>query len=202
LGNNISSEVYIPPLPSPLPPSSQTHNSKKFSESALLGIVLSGCAIGFMMIAFLMLFCCSSKERDRNDGLKPRKGKLMKKKKRVPTETQEERDGRITFFEGSTLAFDLEDLLRASAEVLGKGTFGTTYKAALEDSTTVVVKRLKEVSVGKRDFEQLMEVVGNIRHENVAALRAYYYSKDEKLMVYDHFSRGSLSTLLHGMCNS
>ncbi|KAJ8452731.1 hypothetical protein Cgig2_005067 [Carnegiea gigantea] len=197
-GNNISSEVSIPPLPSPLPPSSQSHSSNRFSESALLGIVLSSCAIGFMMIALLMLFCCSNKERDRNDGLKPRKGKTTKKKKRVPTETQEERDGRITFFEGSTLAFDLEDLLRASAEVLGKGTFGTTYKAALEDSTTVVVKRLKEVSVGKRDFEQLMEVVGNLRHENVAALRAYYYSKEEKLMVYDYFSRGSLSTLLHG----
>ena len=56
--------------------------------------------------------------------------------------------------------------------------------------------------MGKRDFEQLMEVVGNLRHENVAALRAYYYSKEEKLMVYDYFCRGSLSTLLHGMHNS
>ncbi|RVX04239.1 putative inactive receptor kinase [Vitis vinifera] len=91
-----------------------------------------------------------------------------------------------------------EDLLRASAEVLGKGTFGTTYKAILEDATTVVVKRLKEVSVGKREFEQQMEVVGNIRHENVVELRAYYHSKDEKLMVYDYYSLGSVSTILHG----
>ncbi|KAL0304372.1 UNVERIFIED_CONTAM: putative inactive receptor kinase [Sesamum radiatum] len=77
------------------------------------------------------------------------------------------------------------------------GTFGTTYKAALEDSTTVAVKRLKEVIVGKRDFEQQMEVVGNIRHENVAPLRAYFYSKDEKLMVYDYYNQGSVSALLH-----
>ncbi|PQP95464.1 hypothetical protein Pyn_22072 [Prunus yedoensis var. nudiflora] len=100
-------------------------------------------------------------------------------------------------FEGSNLAFDLEDLLRASAEVLGKGTFGTTYKAALEDATTVVVKRLKEVSVGKKEFEQQMEIVGSIRHENIAALRAYYYSKDEKLVVYDYYEQGSASSLLH-----
>ncbi|KAK9081913.1 hypothetical protein Syun_030750 [Stephania yunnanensis] len=31
--------------------------------------------------------------------------------------------------------FDLEDLLRASAEVLGKGSVGTSYKAVLEEGT-------------------------------------------------------------------
>ncbi|CBI34446.3 unnamed protein product, partial [Vitis vinifera] len=107
-------------------------------------------------------------------------------------------NNRLIFFDGCNFVFDLEDLLRASAEVLGKGTFGTTYKAILEDATTVVVKRLKEVSVGKREFEQQMEVVGNIRHENVVELRAYYHSKDEKLMVYDYYSLGSVSTILHG----
>lgn len=38
-----------------------------------------------------------------------------------------------------------------------------------------------------------------IRHDNVAELRAYYYSKDEKLLVYDYYSRGSVSNMLHGM---
>ena len=63
----------------------------------------------------------------------------------------------------------------------------------------MVVKRLKEVSVGKKDFEQQMEVVGRIRHENLVGLRAYYYSKDEKLTVYDYYSQGSVSSMLHGM---
>ncbi|KAL1108185.1 hypothetical protein V6Z11_D03G095600 [Gossypium hirsutum] len=83
-------------------------------------------------------------------------------------------------------------------EVLGKGTYGISYKAVLEDATTVVVKRLKEVSVGKREFEQQMEVVGSIRHPNVIELKAYYYSKDERLMVYDYYSQGSVSSILHG----
>jgi len=108
-------------------------------------------------------------------------------------------NNKIFFFEGCSYAFDLEDLLRASAEVLGKGTFGAAYKAALEDATTVVVKRLKEVAAGKKDFEQHMEIVGNLKHENVVQLKGYYYSKDEKLMVYDYYTQGSLSTLLHGM---
>ncbi|KAK9114836.1 hypothetical protein Syun_021633 [Stephania yunnanensis] len=54
--------------------------------------------------------------------------------------------------------FDLEDLLRASAEVLGKGSVGTSYKAVLEEGTTVVVKRLKDVVVTKREFEVQLEV--------------------------------------------
>jgi hypothetical protein len=62
-----------------------------------------------------------------------------------------------------------------------------------------VVKRLKEVSAGRREFEQQMELIGRIRHGNVAELRAYYYSKDEKLLVYDYYSRGSVSNMLHGM---
>ncbi|XP_047161893.1 probable inactive receptor kinase At5g53320 isoform X2 [Vigna umbellata] len=126
--------------------------------------------------------------------VKSQKGEASRKK-----EGSESRDNnRIVFFEGCTLAFDLEDLLRASAEVLGKGTFGTVYKAALEDVTTVAVKRLKDVIVGKREFEQQMEMVGRIRHDNVAALRAYYYSKEEKLMVYDYYEQGSVSSMLHG----
>lgn len=52
--------------------------------------------------------------------------------------------------------------MRASAEVLGKGSYGTTYKAVLEDGTTVVVKRLKEVVAGKREFEQQMELIGKV----------------------------------------
>uniref|UniRef100_A0A804P8K9 Protein kinase domain-containing protein n=1 Tax=Zea mays TaxID=4577 RepID=A0A804P8K9_MAIZE len=105
---------------------------------------------------------------------------------------------RMVFLDGPALAFDLEDLLRASAEVLGKGAFGTAYRAMLEDATTAVVKRLsKEVSTGRRDFEQQMELVGRIRHRNVVELRSYYYSKDEKLLVYDCYTSGSVSNMLH-----
>jgi serine/threonine protein kinase len=112
---------------------------------------------------------------------------------------QEHEKNKLVFFEGCSYNFDLEDLLRASAEVLGKGSYGTAYKAVLEESTTVVVKRLREVVMGKRDFEQQMENVGRVgQHPNIVPLRAYYYSKDEKLLVYDYIPGGSLSTLLHG----
>lgn len=99
----------------------------------------------------------------------------------------------------SRTKFQLEDLLRASAEMLGKGSFGTAYKAVLENGKIVAVKRLKEVSTSSRkDFEQRMEMVGKLRHPNVLPLRAYYYAKEEKLLVYDYQRNGSLYSLLHG----
>ncbi|KAK4489621.1 hypothetical protein RD792_005433 [Penstemon davidsonii] len=188
-GNNISTEISLPPVPPPT--TAPRKHSSKFSESAILGIVIGSCVVAFVSIAFLLIV--TNRKKKNGEESTKKKGKS---KKRMVYENQES-DSRITFFEGCNLAFDLEDLLRASAEVLGKGTFGTTYKAALEDATIVAVKRLREVGVGKKEFEQQMEIVGNVRHENVAPLRAYYYSKDEKLMVYDYYNQGSVSALLH-----
>ncbi|KAM7489267.1 hypothetical protein LguiB_026751 [Lonicera macranthoides] len=99
----------------------------------------------------------------------------------------------LVFFEGINWAFDLAELLGAEAEILGKG----TYKVKVDDSTVLVVKRLREHDIIKQKFKQEMEVAGSIRHENVAPLRAYYCSKDEKLMLYDYYDQGSVSEMLH-----
>ncbi|KAH6770920.1 Leucine-rich repeat protein kinase family protein [Perilla frutescens var. hirtella] len=193
--------ILLPPPPAPAPapaPTSQPliKHSSKFSESTILGIVIGSCVVAFVSIALLLII---TNRREKEDDNSSDNATSLKKEKPIKKAVSEHRDGnnRLTFFEGSNLAFDLEDLLRASAEVLGKGTFGTTYKAALEDATIVAVKRLKEVVVGRKEFEQQMEVVGSIRNENVAPLRAYYYSKDEKLMVFDYYNQGSVSALLH-----
>ncbi|CAN6466041.1 unnamed protein product [Victoria cruziana] len=105
---------------------------------------------------------------------------------------------KLVFFPGAKGGFDLEDLLRASAEVLGKGTFGTAYKAVLEDGTVVAVKRLKDVNLNQREFAVQIERIGSMMNSNLVPLRAYYYSKEEKLLVYDYMPMGSLSALLHG----
>ncbi|XP_028948531.1 probable inactive receptor kinase At4g23740 isoform X1 [Malus domestica] len=199
VGNNVSFASFPPELPSVLPPTPKPYpkskNGGKLGETALLGIIVAGAVLGIVAFAFLILVFCS--RRKKEDGLSGKLSKGEMSPEKVISRSQDA-NNKLVFFEGCHYAFDLEDLLRASAEVLGKGTFGTAYKAILEDATSVVVKRLKDVNVGKRDFEQHMEVVGNIRHENVIELKAYYYSKDEKLMVYDYYNQGSISALLHG----
>lgn len=201
-GNNLSflappNSSELSPVHAPVStPFPKLKKSRKLKESVILGIIVGCCAAAFAAFAGFLIVCCS-RRKDRNGA----SGKFSKEEASPGKATvgSQDENNRLVFFEGHSYAFDLEDLLRASAEVLGKGTFGTAYKAVLEDATMVVVKRLKEVNVGKKDFEQQMEMVGRIRHENVAGLRAYYYSKDEKLMVYDYYSEGSVSSMIHGM---
>lgn len=107
--------------------------------------------------------------------------------------------GRLVFLQEARQRFDLEDLLRASAEVLGSGNFGASYKATLVDGPSMVVKRFKDMNgVGREDFAEHMRRLGRLAHPNLLPVVAYLYKKDEKLFVTDHMPNGSLAHLLHG----
>ncbi|XP_077236044.1 putative inactive receptor kinase At1g48480 [Tasmannia lanceolata] len=192
---------------------------KKLSAGAIAGIAV-GSAVAFILIVIILLFVC------RKSGRKTRSVDVTAVKQpelEMPVEkpagevenrglsggipvtgtpkggdTMVNNGKKLIFFGNAARVFDLEDLLRASAEVLGKGTFGTAYKAVLEFGTVVAVKRLKDVNILEKEFREKIEVVGSMDHENLVPLRAYYFSKDEKLLVYDYMSMGSLSALLHG----
>lgn len=95
--------------------------------------------------------------------------------------------------------YSLEELLKASAETLGRGTVGSSYKAVMESGYIVTVKRLKEARYPRlEDFRRQMEVVGRMRHPNLVAVRAFFQAKEERLLVYDYFPNGSLFSLIHG----
>ncbi|MCO5577033.1 hypothetical protein L7F22_030855 [Adiantum nelumboides] len=187
------------------------HKSKKgLSTSAIVLIAIADVAFLFLVSVFCML-CYqrrnTSKPEERNTektektskdrGFAKAVGEVDDSKEDYSS-AQEPEHNKLVFFHGGQLSFDLEDLLRASAEVLGKGTFGTSYKAVLEDGPTVVVKRLKEASVGRKEFEQHMDAAGKMRHRNLVPMRAYYYSKEEKLLVHEYLPLGSLFTAIHG----
>ncbi|KAJ0829082.1 putative protein kinase RLK-Pelle-LRR-III family [Helianthus annuus] len=110
--------------------------------------------------------------------------------------------GKLVFFdggEGVETGYSLEDLLKASAETLGRGTLGSTYKAIMESGFIVSVKRLKDARYPSvEEFRRHVDVIGRLRHPNVVPLRAYFQAKEERLLVYDYFSNGSLFSLIHG----
>jgi serine/threonine protein kinase len=69
--------------------------------------------------------------------------------------------GRLVFIQEGRVRFEIEDLLRASAEVLGSGNFGSSYKATLCEGPAVVVKRFKDMNgVGREDFSEHMRSLG------------------------------------------
>lgn len=98
------------------------------------------------------------------------------------------------------MSYSLEDLLKASAETLGRGAMGSTYKAVMESGFIVTVKRLKDARYPTlEEFRRHMDLLGRLRHPNLVPLRAYFQAKEERLLVYDYFPNGSLFSLLHGM---
>ncbi|KAG1338926.1 putative inactive receptor kinase [Cocos nucifera] len=197
------------PSPSPFSPSlslppapSQNHkksSGRNTSAGFIIAIVVGGLALLLLLLMVLFICIIRRKDGEGSGGSKEKGSTVEKPKEEYSSGVQMAEKNKLVFFEGCAYNFDLEDLLRASAEVLGKGSYGTAYKAVLEDGTTVVVKRLKEVMVGKREFEQQMEIIGRVgQHPKLVPLHAYFYSKDEKLLVYDYVPTGSFSTLLHG----
>ncbi|KAL2553737.1 putative inactive receptor kinase [Forsythia ovata] len=199
------------PAPSAPPKIIPPHKkSKKLSTAAIIGISI-GAALALLLL-LLVLCLCLRRRQSKRDSTKVQKPPAVSRtaagavgeagtsssKDDVTGGSAEAERNKLVFFDAGGYSFDLEDLLRASAEVLGKGSVGTSYKAVLEEGTIVVVKRLKDVVASKKEFEQQMEVLGKIKHLNVLPLRAFYYSKDEKLLVFDYMPAGSLSALLHG----
>ncbi|KAH7674511.1 Non-specific serine/threonine protein kinase protein [Dioscorea alata] len=92
------------------------------------------------------------------------------------------------------LRFD--DLLKAPAELMGRGTYGSVYKVMLGDGTKLVVKRIKEWMISDEEFEKRMEMIDKVRHQIVLSAVAFYCSKQEKLLVYEFQQNGSLLKLL------
>lgn len=188
LGNNLSSKA-----------ANSRHSKIKLGEPALLGIALGACTFGFAVISISMVTCCLSNGVDNETIMEPSSQKKggSSGKKLMPERPKKE--DRIVSFEGTHFSFRLPDLLKFPAEVLGKGTFGSTYKLALGDGNEVAIKWVAELGIIGTEFEQLMESVGGLHHENIAPLRAYYCSSDAKLLIYDYHSEGSVSSILHGM---
>ena len=107
---------------------------------------------------------------------------------------------KLSFVRDDREKFDLPDLLKASAEILGSGCFGSSYKAALNSGTMMVVKRFKQMNnVGREEFQEHMRRLGRLKHSNLLPLVAYYYRKEEKLLITDFVEKGSLAVHLHGM---
>ncbi|KQJ87742.1 pollen receptor-like kinase 3 [Brachypodium distachyon] len=95
--------------------------------------------------------------------------------------------------------FGLQDMMKASAEVLGNGTLGSAYKAAMRNGITVAVKRMRDMNrVGREEFENHLRMLCELRHPNVLSPLGYHYRKEEKLIVSEFMPRGSLLYVLHG----
>lgn len=96
-------------------------------------------------------------------------------------------------------SFELDELLRASAYVLGKSGLGIVYKVVLGNGVPVAVRRLGEGGEQRyKEFAAEIQAIGRVKHPNIVKLRAYYWAPDEKLLISDFISNGNLASALRG----
>ncbi|XP_011046105.1 PREDICTED: probable inactive receptor kinase At2g26730 [Populus euphratica] len=192
-----------PLIPPPSPPISPPQSKKRKLPIWIVVLVSVVSTLAALMVMFVFL-CCYKKAQEKETPKEHQAGEdgssewTDKKPAYSRSAEDRERSVELQFFDKNIPVFDLDDLLRASAEVLGKGKLGTTYKANLESGAVISVKRVEYMdSLSKKEFIRQMQLLGKMRHENLVQIISSYYSKEEKLIVYEFVPGGSLFELLH-----
>ncbi|XVE91135.1 hypothetical protein DITRI_Ditri20bG0130500 [Diplodiscus trichospermus] len=192
------------PIPSTSPQLDSTSPNKNVAAPGITLILIS---ILLLMIIASLIFILSQ----RKQASKISEKADLEDSNKVPSYVQAEKKmsdgggsikkpdyGKLIFLKDDIERFDLQDLLRASAEVLGSGNFGASYKAVIMSGEAMVVKRYKQMNNVKReDFHEHMRRLGRLDHQNLLPLVAYYYRKEEKLLVTKFMEGGSLASHLH-----
>lgn len=199
--------------PSP-PPETKSNSVSKGKALMYSGYVL----IGLILLAFVVYRVIKrnqTKEKTINNSVN---GTSSKPKKRTSTDNKSN-DSRSEYSltspeSGSVSTTSLvvltspvvsglkfEDLLRAPAELVGRGKHGSLYKVTLENGTILAVKRVKDWDICSENFKKRMVKIDKVKHPNVLPAIAFYCSKEEKLLVYEFQLNGSLFKLLHGSQN-
>ncbi|XP_010534738.1 PREDICTED: pollen receptor-like kinase 4 [Tarenaya hassleriana] len=198
------SPCSLAPESHPIPFNPTSINKSFFTISIILIVV----GIILVIIALVIFFIIT---RNRNSlshspSMIEERAEKYQVYKEKPTESVASRarksggadQGKLLFVRNDVQKFDLQDLLTASAEVLGSGTFGASYKASIMGGQMLVAKRYKHMNnVGREEFHEHMRRLGRLSHPNLLPLVAYYYRKEEKLLVTEFMANSSLASHLH-----
>ncbi|PON66812.1 Tyrosine-protein kinase [Trema orientale] len=111
-----------------------------------------------------------------------------------------EGEGKFTFGEIVEATEDFDDKYR-----IGKGGFGTVYKAILSSGRVLAVKRL-DISdtsdqipeLSQISFQNEIRTLTEVRHRNIIKLHAFCSRKGSMYLVYQYAKRGSLAKVLYG----
>ncbi|XP_020693428.2 probable receptor-like protein kinase At1g49730 isoform X2 [Dendrobium catenatum] len=84
------------------------------------------------------------------------------------------------------------------SNIIGRGGFGTVYKAQFAYGTSAAVKRMNPVAEHhKRVFCREMELHSRLHHRHLVAFRGFCVERCERFLVYEYMENGSLKDYLH-----
>lgn len=208
-------EVSCPPRPPPS--SSSTPESKKRSEVNKVVLFSGYVLLGLALVLLFLYLLMKKKDRvitrkressgrkllDKNSDQKP-ESSTSPSEYSISSPQSAAAAGpsaALTVLSKDERRKDLkfEDLLRAPAELMRKGSFGSLYMVAIDGGETeLVVKRIRDSTLTGEEFRKRIMRIDQGTHPNVLPVTALFSSKQEKLVVYDYQKNGSLFKLLHG----
>nr|XP_043629871.1 probable serine/threonine-protein kinase PBL9 [Erigeron canadensis] len=107
--------------------------------------------------------------------------------------------------------FEFHDILSATENfdeslVIGQGGFGKVYKGNIitngSSSVVAAIKRLDTMSSqGAAEFWAEVEILSKLRHCNLVSLIGYCNHRNEKILVYEYMSNGTLEDHLYKLGN-
>ncbi|KAL1542100.1 G-type lectin S-receptor-like serine/threonine-protein kinase LECRK3 [Salvia divinorum] len=106
----------------------------------------------------------------------------------------------VNYAEGISLqVFTFEHLSEATngfKEELGRGASGTVFKGVLQQKMVAVKRLEKEFAQGEIEFKTELTTIGKMYHRNLVRLLGYCFDGDNKLLVFEYMSNGSLADIL------
>ncbi|XP_077242882.1 receptor protein kinase-like protein ZAR1 [Tasmannia lanceolata] len=206
--SSVSPQSSFPFMPNNYSPPTLdgNNNHKGLSRIALIAIVVVSDVLGIFLIGLVVSWCylrlVSRKGKDERGTIQM----LQRGRKECLCFMKDESETLSDNIEQLELVpldtqvnFDLDELLKASAFVLGKSGIGIVYKVVLEGGLILAVRRLGEGGLQRfKEFQTEVEAIGKVRHPNIVTLRAYYWSAEEKLLIYDYIPNGNLAAAIHG----
>ncbi|PRQ59686.1 putative protein kinase RLK-Pelle-SD-2b family [Rosa chinensis] len=111
-----------------------------------------------------------------------------------------------SIMDGNLRAFTYKELEEATdgfREELGRGAFGTVYKgiiSSLSSTNYVAIKKLDKVAQqGEKEFKAEASAIAKTHHKNLVRLLGFCDEGENKLLVYEFMSNGTLASFLFGI---
>ncbi|KAK9266196.1 hypothetical protein L1049_012529 [Liquidambar formosana] len=172
-------------------PLNNKHHPFHLTLIPVVGIAVTGVAV---MMLLVLIFLIRRKNRELKDFEDTDK---TSSKAIPPRPIRKFQEGSSSMFR----KFSYKETKKATDNfntVIGRGGFGTVYKAQFSDGLVVAVKRMNKVSEqGDDEFCREIELLARLHHRHLVALRGFCIEKHERFLMYEYMENGSLKDHLH-----
>ncbi|KAK6284851.1 hypothetical protein POUND7_003803 [Theobroma cacao] len=169
----------------------------------LVALIVASTLLGGILLFLLCFWICRQKNLKNSNGkskqnLEPAKAlSLSPIVDRFNSLWMASKKGSVAVIEYQLLEVATNNFQESN--VLGEGGRGRVYKAHFDEKFLAAVKKLDGGGQdAEREFENELEWLVKIQHQNIVSLLGYCIHGETRLLVYEMMQNGSLESQLHG----